>query len=265
MKNWLSSLLLLALVTGASPYHVSRARSRIRLARAPQGEESGPGLRCARSLYGDEQASSLSSPPISIVDYHSVRRKQFLSKATDRDRERLKALHKAKSLVPGSAALAACTGTLIYIAAMKSLAWKFGLAATVGGVASVWQLQVLHDCLHQTFSSSRKLNERLLFGGSIFAFVGYYTYLKFGHVGHHDVVGKNVTVGLGEVFDSPGESLLDADVLFARHRQEVKPEDEGPIWRGEVFSISKYFRDLWRRDANVRNMLIFCFSFPLER
>ncbi|GMH50613.1 hypothetical protein TrLO_g14030 [Triparma laevis f. longispina] len=209
--------------------------------------------------------SSTSLSPSStrcIVDYHASRRKIHQSLSTPSSRKCLAELHKQNSLIPGSLALFVCTTTLLSIASLSSLPLKITLSLTLGGVASVWQLQVLHDCLHSTFSNSKSLNKNVLFYCSIFSFVGYYTYLRFGHLGHHQHVGSKI-IGLREVFDSPEDTLLDADILFARHRQFIGGE-EGPVWRGEVWSVSAYFRGMWG-DTVLMNMAIYCVGFCLER
>ena len=203
------------------------------------------------------------------------RRRALLSSPSDRST--LQHLSRQKSIIPGSLALLASTAALLSISLLPSLPLKLLLSATVGGVASVWQLQVLHDALHSTFSSSNGVNKFVLFYLSLPSFVGYYTYLKFGHLGHHNLVSSRTrVVGLREVFDSEeGNSegtskyantlaLLDGDTLFARHRQVVGGE-EGPLWRGKVFSISAFAQSLHRPNQLLRNMSIYLVSFSLER
>ena len=233
--------IFLALFPHVSPFSC-RNLSTPYLRRAPQGlkyltsNTPAPTLNPLCASLQPKYLASTAHSVSSLEDYHVERRRTLLSTASNK--ETIKYLSKQKSVLPGSFALASATVTLLSISLIPSLPFKLLLSSTLGGVASVWQLQVLHDALHSTFSSSARVNEWVLFYFSLPAFVGYYTYLKFGHLGHHNLVSsRERIVGLREIFDSPESSvtnaLLDGDALFARHRQVVGGE-EGPLWHGEV-------------------------------
>jgi len=104
---------------------------------------------------------------------------------------------------------------------------------------------------------------------------GYYLYLKYGHMTHHNNVGDSDTASLDKLFDSDRTDFEDGDVLFVAHRMKLKG-DVGPKFRigrgknGEAkkeitASISKFGFDAWRVGRPLWNGLVFASSFLLER
>ena len=100
--------------------------------------------------------------------------------------------------------------------------WKvFLFALFPGSILSLWQLQILHDCLHGSMISKKStpspinkksLEERILFWGSMPSVFGYFLYLKFGHLSHHRNVG-NSDASLAKLFDSQQEEFEDGDMV----------------------------------------------------
>ena len=86
------------------------------------------------------------------------------------------------------------------------------LATFPGSMFSLWQLQILHDCLHGSmFDKSKKrilglnkksLQNSVLFWGSMPSAYGYFMYLKYGHLSHHRTVGDAKKASLAKLFDS---------------------------------------------------------------
>jgi fatty acid desaturase len=158
----------------------------------------------------------------------------------------------------------------------------FGLALFPGSMFSLWQLQILHDCLHGTLfekqsqqqqqststlpqSSSRSKNGRrrkqlqndVLFWGSMPSIFGYFLYLKYGHLTHHSNVGDPDRASLEKLFNSDQSNFEDGDVLFVAHRMKLKgeigPTFELPFFRdipllpeSITMSISKGGFDQWK-------------------
>ena len=163
---------------------------------------------------------------------------------------------------------------------MLSLPQTFLVALFPGSILSLWQLQILHDCLHGSMfnkSSSRvfgkipkhKLQEATLFWGSLPCVFGYYLYLKFGHLSHHSHVGDSQKASLQQLFNSDQTDFEDGDVLFVAHRMKLLG-GIGPTFRfGDkrsiTMSISKSGFDLWRTDRVIRNACAFWLSFLYER
>lgn len=108
------------------------------------------------------------------------------------------------------------------------------LALFPGSIFSLWTLQILHDLLHgsllkkrkQTFlgMKRKKLQESLLFWGSMPSAFGYYLYLKYGHLTHHKSLGDAQAASLKQLFESDQKDFEDGDVLFVAHRMKLKGE-----------------------------------------
>ena len=148
----------------------------------------------------------------------------------------------------------------------------FVLSIFPGSMLSLWQLQILHDCLHgslfekkkkvaqtvnkteqhqqdqpDTNSSSsdkknisvnsrKQLQDNVLFWGSMPSIFGYYLYLRYGHLTHHTNVGDPDKASLAKLFDSNKSNFEDGDVLFVSHRMKLKgeigPTFELPFFEG---------------------------------
>jgi len=114
------------------------------------------------------------------------------------------------------------------------------LAVFPGSILSLWQLQILHDNLNGSLidiSSTavsflglpitipkKKLQQLLLFWGSMPSIFGYYLYLKFGHMSHHKNVGDEHRATLAQLFESKKTDFEDGDVLFIAHWMKLKGE-----------------------------------------
>ncbi|MGK3757603.1 MAG: hypothetical protein ACI8RD_009917 [Bacillariaceae sp.] len=145
----------------------------------------------------------------------------------------------------------------------------FVLSIFPGSMLSLWQLQILHDCLHgslfekkkmkkqaaQTVSKTeqldsssssdknnhisinqqrKQLQDNVLFWGSMPSIFGYYLYLKYGHLTHHTNVGDPDKASLAKLFDSDQSNFEDGDVLFVSHRMKLKGEI-GPTFQLPFF------------------------------
>jgi len=138
----------------------------------------------------------------------------------------------------------------------------FGLALFPGSMFSLWQLQILHDCLHGSLfqkqsqrqqqstdalpkasNSSNKgrrrkqLQNDVIFWGSMPSIFGYFLYLKYGHLTHHSNVGDPERASLEKLFNSDQSNFEDGDVLFVAHRMKLKGEI------GPTFELP-FFRDI---------------------
>lgn len=157
------------------------------------------------------------------------------------------------------------------------------LAIFPGSMFSLWQLQILHDCLHgclldkkqkTVFGIQRKkLQDAILFWGSMPSAFGYFLYLKYGHLTHHKNVGDETSATLEKMFDSPNKDFEDGDVLFVAHRMKLKG-DIGPKFTITLpivgpkqikMSISSFGFNLWRVGRPLPNALAFATSFMYER
>ncbi|OEU13894.1 hypothetical protein FRACYDRAFT_188442 [Fragilariopsis cylindrus CCMP1102] len=167
----------------------------------------------------------------------------------------------------------------------------FVLSIFPGSMLSLWQLQILHDCLHGSFSSSDKKNisvnsrkqlqDNVLFWGSMPSIFGYYLYLRYGHLTHHTNVGDPDKASLAKLFDSDKSNFEDGDVLFVSHRMKLKgeigPTFQLPFFEGTplpnkiTMSISKSGFSQWKtltaaQPGNLPwNVVMFASSFLFER
>jgi len=164
---------------------------------------------------------------------------------------------------------------------------KVLLLSLPGSMLSLWQLQILHDCLHGSmFDKSRSkfgpfqirrqaLQDAVLFWGSMPSAFGYYLYLRYGHLTHHKNVGDPEKASLAKLFDSSEVDFEDGDVLFVAHRMKIKG-DIGPTFtipsfrrggqsRKITMSISKMGFNAWERTKTLRNVVLFASSFMYER
>eukprot|EP00591_Stephanopyxis_turris_P013537 CAMPEP_0195510460 /NCGR_PEP_ID=MMETSP0794_2-20130614/3099_1 /TAXON_ID=515487 /ORGANISM="Stephanopyxis turris, Strain CCMP 815" /LENGTH=487 /DNA_ID=CAMNT_0040637887 /DNA_START=290 /DNA_END=1753 /DNA_ORIENTATION=+ len=170
------------------------------------------------------------------------------------------------------------------------------LAVFPGSMLSLWQLQILHDCLHGSLlrkaspsdssnsssnSSSATIEEKkkkswyalnrnsvskqILFWGSMPSMFGYYLYLNYGHLTHHKNLGDAEKASLAKLFSSNQTNFEDGDVLFVAHRMKLKGGVGPVMFGGKQMSVSKFGFNLWRDTKFVRNAITFASSFMLER
>jgi Fatty acid desaturase len=239
--------------------------------------------------------TSISASTISpAAQWHRDRRQQMLVHYGDsiRSLERT-----ANSQILGGILL--ITGnlslTILAILCGRLATWKWTCALAVfpGSVLSLWQLQILHDNLHGCFLDKTKthfdfdtlllskqrrrlpkktLQQWILFWGSMPSIFGYYLYLQYGHLTHHQAVGNPQTSHLKQIFESSAASFEDGDVLFVAHRMKLHG-DGGPRFmignKELVLSISNFGFRQWKtttgRLAAFNNMMVFAMSFLLER
>lgn len=157
-----------------------------------------------------------------------------------------------------------------------------------GSILSLWTLQILHDALHSSLLPKpsyrkkskimeaiirhrRKIQDTILFFGSMPSAFGFYLYLKYGHLTHHKNLGDRDKVSLFQVFDSSKKDFEDGDILFTAHRMKILGE-LGPAFslkwpkeRKVVLSISNAGFTQWKEGRSIRNAVIFSCSFLLER
>ncbi len=159
------------------------------------------------------------------------------------------------------------------------------LLAMPASMFSLWQLQILHDALHSSLLPKpsyknpseimriiirhrRKIQNVILFWGSMPSAFGYYLYLQYGHLTHHNALGDPDKVSLATVFNSTQKNFEDGDVLFTAHRMKLLG-DIGPTFKiGKkkiTMSISKSGFALWKEGHPIRNAVAFTCSFLFER
>ena len=220
------------------------------------------------------------NPAISdAADWHRQRRKAMISKYGD---QILQLERKESSQWVGVPLLILTNLSLLALSILSanlSVPAVVALALFPGSMFSLWQLQILHDCLHgslfqkgatEIFGMKRKdLQDQVLFWGSMPSVFGYYLYLKFGHLSHHSNVGDPDKASLAKLFDSNQEDFEDGDVLFVAHRMnllgEIGPTFELPFDQSLTMSISKSGFDSWQVGQTIWNACVFASSFLFER
>jgi fatty acid desaturase len=241
------------------------------------------------SFSTDESSSSTSMPNkySPAAHWHRERRKQILEKYGNQilplERESSSQQVAFPLLILGNASLLVLA---LWSGIYGNLVQTLALAIFPGSMLSLWQLQILHDCLHGSLFQKgidtttkfgitrKKLQDRVLFWGSMPSVFGYYLYLRYGHLTHHMSVGDPAKASLAQLFDSSSKDFEDGDVLFVAHRMHLK----GPIgprfqiqfpWKQKVseitMSISKSGFGSWRRGNALWNISMFATSFLFER
>lgn len=213
------------------------------------------------------------------AQWHKDRRQQMLQKYGDQ----IKPLEKtANSQILGLSLLGLGNSILMGLAILcgNLQQWPVTLLLAIfpGSILSLWQLQILHDNLHGSLWDKgktkiwgipkKRLQNALLFWGSMPSWFGYYLYLEFGHLTHHQNVGDPQASNLRQVFDSASTEFEDGDVLFVAHRMKLLGE-VGPrfVIKGKelVLSISNLGFSQWKYGRAVGNMIVFATSFLFER
>ncbi|KAI2495613.1 sphingolipid delta-4 desaturase [Fragilaria crotonensis] len=215
------------------------------------------------------------------AQWHKQRRKEMLNKYGD-DIRRLETQASSQKMAVPLLLFSNLSLLCLSIVSgrMLSIPQTFLLALFPGSIFSLWQLQILHDCLHGSMfnkSTSRvfgklskhKLQEATLFWGSLPCVFGYYLYLKYGHLSHHSHVGDAQKASLQQLFSSDQADFEDGDVLFVAHRMKllggIGPTFKFGEGRSITMSISKSGFDLWRTGRVLRNGCAFWLSFLYER
>jgi len=165
-------------------------------------------------------ASTISgSLPSRTANWHKKRRIQMLKKYPE-----IMELEQSRSGNIALPLLIVSNLSLVVLSVFSAscAVWKvFLLALFPGSIFSLWQLQILHDCLHGSMISKKSipsqikkksLEERILFWGSMPSVFGYFLYLKFGHLSHHRNVGSR-NASLAKLFDSHQEEFEDGDMV----------------------------------------------------
>lgn len=268
-------------------------------------------ISVASTLIDDEESISSTSAPSftfsTAAVWHQQRRKAMIKKYGDQiiplERNSSSQFIGMPLLVISNLSLL----TLSLISGVNDLEVYqiFGLAIFPGSMFSLWQLQILHDCLHGSLfekqsqrqqstgtipksSTSNKNGRRrkqlqndVLFWGSMPSIFGYFLYLKYGHLSHHSNVGDPSRASLEKLFNSNQSNFEDGDVLFVAHRMKLKgeigPTFELPFFRDVpllpekvTMSISKGGFDQWKTNSQQPgnlswNVAVFAASFLFER
>lgn len=268
-------------------------------------------LFVASSLLDDDDAvSSISASSTTFstaAEWHRDRRKAMINKYGDQiiplERNSSSQFIGVPLLVITNLSLL----TMSFLSGVNDLEIYqiFLLALFPGSMFSLWQLQILHDCLHGTLFEKKsqrqqqstntlgqnssndngrrrkQLQNDVLFWGSMPSIFGYFLYLKYGHLTHHSNVGDPSRASLDKLFDSNQSNFEDGDVLFVAHRMKLKgevgPTFQLPFFRDIPFlpekitmSISKSGFDQWKIDSqepgNLNwNVAVFASSFLFER
>ena len=245
-------------------------------------------------------AVPIPTPTSSAADWHRQRRKAMMMKygaqiqaletsSASRNKNSTNTSTNARSLgVPLLVItnLSLCSLSLLAGYNEFSLPQVLTLALFPGSMFSLWQLQILHDCIHgslldknrtpasvtptttattttihtKTHSRStekpKMLEDRILFWGSMPSIFGYYLYLKYGHLSHHTNVGNPDKANLQTLFESDRNNFEDGDVLFVAHRMHLLG-GTGPTFQlptgwssflpsNITVSISKFGFDHWQ-------------------
>jgi fatty acid desaturase len=155
-------------------------------------------------------------------DWHRQRRREMIFKYGGQ----ITPLERDNSQWLGLPLLAVSCVSLWSLAIMSASlpVWAvFLLALFPGSMFSLWQLQLLHDVIHGVMfeKPNPRLQDRVLFWGSMPSVFGYYLYLKAGHLSHHKNMGQH---SLAETFESSGKEFEDGDILFVAHRMKVRAQ-----------------------------------------
>jgi len=166
-----------------------------------------------------------------------------------------------------------CNVVLYACAAIApSLHWLgvVALALTVGATASLWQLTMLHEVVHGTMvKNGGFLQSFLLWVGSFPSVFGYFLYLRFGHLSHHNHLGAHP---MAELFSSPNETFEDGDILFVTHRMKMSGP-KGPMppeWAANTLpdapmNVASNLFGAWKPGEPYWNMFMYSLSMFLER
>ncbi|CAB9527473.1 Sphingolipid delta(4)-desaturase/C4-monooxygenase [Seminavis robusta] len=228
------------------------------------------------------KSSGTTSQGSTAAQWHRDRRQQMLTRYPEISQ--LEKTANSQSVGGSFLALANLSLTLLAILCGRLSNWKltFLLALFPGSIFSLWQLQILHDNLHGSLLDKskrhynfgpikipkKKLQQWILFWGSMPSIFGYYLYLQYGHLTHHQAVGNPQAANLQTIFESSSPSFEDGDVLFVAHRMKLKG-GIGPrftIGKKEiVMSISNLGFRQWKTGRALFNMGVFATSFLYER
>ena len=240
-------------------------------------------LNSASSLAPLHNKSSVSP----AAQWHYNRRRDMLQKYTDQITHLEQQTHGLFVGLP-LLLLSNLSLTLMAIKCQSLSIPQIFLLSIPGSVFSLWTLQILHDALHSSLLPKpsyrnpskmmkliirhrRKIQNSILFFGSMPSAFGYYLYLKFGHLTHHKNLGDPNKVSLLKVFNSTNRDFEDGDVLFTAHRMKLLGETgpkfhmQWPKERELTMSISRAGFSLWKEGHVIRNSIVFCISFLFER
>jgi hypothetical protein len=291
-RSLFTSLLTFLCLKVCQPFTLSQFSLRLRNPACfhPSNAVADPIIR-QRTFSTERRVASLDTTPSSDVsqtfsdaaEWHRDRRRRMLLKYGDQ----IAPLEKrANSQTLGLTLLALCNLTLaslsLYCGATESLIQTFLLALLPGSICSLWQLQILHDGLHGSLLDKKassftiagrtipkkKLQDAILFWGSMPSVFGYYLYLNNGHMSHHTTVGSK-QADLKQLFASEQADFEDGDLLFVAHRMklpgEIGPRFELPGGKDLVMSISRTGFQQWREGQPMWNAATFATSFLFER
>lgn len=248
------------------PQHTSSVRNGRRgLLGAPTSTHHPPGVQHV-------SASPAASAPTGLSDvsaWHRTRRRAILEAHPEVAKLETPDWKGVLLLLTCNAVLYACA------AAAGSLPWLgvVALALTVGATASLWQLTMLHEVIHGTMvKNGGLLQSLLLWLGSFPSVFGYFLYLRFGHLSHHNRLGAH---SMAELFSSPNDTFEDGDILFVTHRMNLSGP-KGPYppegsWVADKLPDApmnlafNFFSDMWRKNEPYKNMLVYSLSMFLER
>jgi fatty acid desaturase len=213
---------------------------------------------------------AVSSTPQGISDvsrWHRERRRAILAAHPE-------VAQMERSDWRGLLLLLACNAVLYAcMAVAPSLHWLgvVALALTVGATASLWQLTMLHEVVHGTMvKSGGSLQAFLLWACSFPSVFGYFLYLRFGHLSHHNRLGAH---SMAELFSSHSDGFEDGDILFVTHRMQIAgPKGPMPppaladkLPDAPINVAFNFFSGMWRPNQPYRNMVVYCVSMFLER
>lgn len=239
------------------------------------------------SLMNDDKVElpSKKNPVSPTAMWHKNRRKKMLEKYSS---QIIPLEQKSNGFFVGLPILMISNLSITFLA-LKSAALtipQIMFLAFPSSIFSLWQLQILHDALHNSLLPKRgtyknpskvmkriikhrnKIQKAILFFGSMPSVFGYYLYLQYGHLTHHKALGQS---SLATIFNSSQKNFEDGDVLFTAHRMKLKG-GIGPTFhftwpkeRSITMSISKSGFSLWKEGHPLRNALAFSSSFLFER
>jgi len=222
------------------------------------------------SSAASEFAETTNGPPIglsNVAAWHRRRRRAILDahpEIAQLERPDWKGL---LLLLSCNAVLYGC----VFVASSLSWLGVVALALTAGATASLWQLTMLHEVIHGTMvKSGGAMQTFLLWAMSFPSVFGYFLYLRFGHLSHHNRIGAHA---MEELFSSPNDAFEDGDILFVTHRMKLAgrkgpfppPALKGKVPDAPVNVAFNFFDKQWRGGQPYRNMLVYSASMLLER
>jgi len=145
---------------------------------------------------------------------------------------------------------------LLLLPSLLPLPLNLALSLTTSSLASLWQLQILHDQCHSLLlppTLNNRATKLLMTALGSVSWYGYNTYLQLGHISHHNIGGS---VSHRSSFEDAVDYLPDGDVLFGSHRAIIK---------GDKAKVGIGMNGWFREGKTGWNAMLYAASFSFER